>query len=61
LKIDWWLMSIIIYFGLAIATFIPVFKATLKKIKVKPEEPFKDVDYFDDAEKKRLNQHYERI
>jgi hypothetical protein len=61
MKIDWWLMSIIIYFGLAIATFIPVFKAILKKTDPELKEPFKDSDYFDDAQKKRLNQHYQRI
>ena len=58
---DWWFNSIIIYFGMALVSFIPVFIAITKKIKIKPAEPFSDSDYFNDEEKKRLNQHYGRI
>lgn len=58
---DLWLLSILIYFTLVIISFIPVFTAIVKKIKVKPEEPFNQSTYFDDDEKKRLNQNYERM
>jgi hypothetical protein len=57
-----WTTSIICYIGLALASFVPVVIAMLKKVKLHPGgETFSESPYFSDANKKLLQQHFTRL
>ena len=57
-----WTTSIICYIGLALASFVPVAIAMLKKVKLHPGgETFSESPYFSDANKKLLRQHFTRL
>jgi len=59
---DPWRTSIICYIGLALASFVPVIIAMLKKVKLHPGgETFSESPYFSDANKKLLQQHFTRL
>lgn len=59
---DGWHIAAVVYCCLAIGTFLPVFWAIIKKVKLLPGgASYNDSPFFTDAQKIRLNQHYSRI
>ena len=59
---DPWLIATILYIAAAIISFAPVLMAALGKIRVAMQKPaFNECPHFDDAQKDRLNRHYNRI
>ncbi len=59
---DLWILLIIAYIVLAIATFIPTFLAIIRKVELNPNgKSFSESDYFNENNKKRLEQHYSRL
>lgn len=57
-----WEIAIIVYLVLASSTFIPVFVAMIKKVKLNPGgSSFKESSNFSDNARKLLEQHYSRI
>ncbi|HTE29273.1 MAG TPA: hypothetical protein VK666_02790 [Chryseolinea sp.] len=62
LNLDKWTTAIIVYLVVALITFIPTFKALIKKIKLNPGGASFDASpHFSEEGKKLLNQHYSRI
>ena len=57
-----WDYALIIYISLALLSFLPTLWAILKKVKLNPDgEGYDQSPFFDEKQKKRLNQHYSRI
>lgn len=62
MNLDKWEIAIILYIVVALVTFIPTFKALIKKIKLNPGgASFDDSLHFSIQGKTLLNQHYSRI
>lgn len=62
IPLDIWLFFTIAYISLSLFTFIPVFKAILKKVKLHDGgDSFEKSKYFNDDEKVRLISHFSRI
>lgn len=60
--LDHWSLFTFLYIALALFTFIPVFKAILKKVKLHDGgDSFDKSKYFSDDEKEILNSHFSRI
>ena len=57
-----WLIATILYVAAALISFVPVLAAALGKVRVGKQEPeFNECPHFDEAQKDRLNRHYNRI
>jgi hypothetical protein len=62
MEINYWLVGMVIYLLLAIATFLPVIIASIKGVKLHPGgQSFEDSPYYSETAKKRLEQHYSRM
>ncbi len=57
-----WEIAIIVYLTVATSSFIPVFVAMIKKVKLNPSgSSFKDSPNFSEVARESLEQHYSRI
>ncbi|NEJ72075.1 DUF4231 domain-containing protein [Rhizobium phaseoli] len=60
--VNWWLVAIVVYVTLAVATGVPVLRAIFGKIVLHPGGPnFEQSKHFTDGAKDALQQHYDRI
>lgn len=56
-----WAWIIVLYFALAIGTFVPTFIAMIQGVKLHPGGPSFESSSFSDINKKRLNDHFLRM
>ncbi|MBF0318092.1 MAG: hypothetical protein HQL04_07935 [Nitrospirae bacterium] len=59
---DYWLIACLVYFFLAVVTFIPIIRLLIIKIELNPGgASFETAMHFSDLARKRLSDHYSRL